>query len=207
MHRVHRRGWFSDLLKKLGEFSDVLSPVMSVLDAGSTDFSSPIISSMPGRHHELLVNRLSADFALSLQSSRYTFLQLSPPVFALLCSGVVSRVYTGFGCYVAFPLARLRTSTHPLLVERGRYSGIPRCERLCVFGCGLLEDEVHALIYCREHAVRRERLKKDLLLLGSSWGAFSLYQRCCLLLDPGAKFCNVVGVYVGDVLKCYWDWL
>ena len=41
---------------------------------------------------------------------------------------------------------RLRLSSHHLKIETGRWSRIPREERLCP--CGSVQDEVHVLLYC-----------------------------------------------------------
>jgi len=48
-------------------------------------------------------------------------------------------------------LARLRTSSHPLMIEQGRYMGLGRTERYCPFcrpGTLVVEDVTHFLFDC-----------------------------------------------------------
>ena len=49
-------------------------------------------------------------------------------------------------------VTRWRLSCHPLYIETGRYKPpkIARSERKCKF-CAVLEDEEHALFFCRAH--------------------------------------------------------
>ena len=54
-------------------------------------------------------------------------------------------------------LTRLRTSSHTLEIERGRYT-IPKtsgCDRLCR-PCNLTEDDIHFLLYCVEYGKMRD---------------------------------------------------
>ena len=46
-------------------------------------------------------------------------------------------------------LAKIRVSAHDLAIEKGRYSGIPRQNRICL-ACdlGLVENEEHFLLGC-----------------------------------------------------------
>ena len=46
-------------------------------------------------------------------------------------------------------LSRLRTSTHNLEIERGRYINLPRNERKCTT-CDKVEDELHFLNDCKK---------------------------------------------------------
>ena len=41
---------------------------------------------------------------------------------------------------------RLRLSSHHLKIETGRWSRVPREERLCP--CGSVQDEIHVLLHC-----------------------------------------------------------
>ena len=54
-------------------------------------------------------------------------------------------------------LSKLRISAHELEIERGRYVGLPREQRLCK-NCGVLEDELHFLDVCPAYDGLRERL-------------------------------------------------
>ena len=47
-------------------------------------------------------------------------------------------------------MSRFRISNHQLAIERGRYTKVPRENRVCPFGCaGEIEDEEHFLMACK----------------------------------------------------------
>ena len=54
-------------------------------------------------------------------------------------------------------LTRWRMSCFELAIETGRYEGIDREERLCVF-CNVIEDETHAIFNCRAYNTIRNNL-------------------------------------------------
>ena len=48
-----------------------------------------------------------------------------------------------------FALSRLRLSSHSLAIETGRYTGIPRSDRICTFcNMNVVENEFHFLLAC-----------------------------------------------------------
>ena len=63
--------------------------------------------------------------------------------------------------YMRVPVARLRTSTHPLRIETGRYNlpiPIPAEERYCwFFQNSLVEDECHFLFECNLYDTLQEK--------------------------------------------------
>ena len=58
-------------------------------------------------------------------------------------------------------LTRFRVSSHDLAIERGRYTNIPREERICT-NCNLniLENEFHFVMTCRKHSELRSKYVK-----------------------------------------------
>lgn len=54
-------------------------------------------------------------------------------------------------------MSKLRISAHDLEIEKGRYTGTPREERLCR-NCGVVEDELHFLDSCTMYAHLRQQL-------------------------------------------------
>ena len=51
-----------------------------------------------------------------------------------------------------FALSRLRLSSHSLAIETGRYTGIPRSERICTFcNMNVVENEFHFLLSCPQY--------------------------------------------------------
>lgn len=57
-------------------------------------------------------------------------------------------------------MSKLRISAHDLQIERGRYSGTPREERLCKY-CDVVEDEIHFLDVCIHYDDLRKELLQD----------------------------------------------
>ena len=68
-------------------------------------------------------------------------------------------------------MARLRASTHGLVIERGRYLGMVRSERKCRY-CdrGVVESEEHILLDCVRWTEWRRDCFRDLRIAGASRG-------------------------------------
>ena len=69
-------------------------------------------------------------------------------------------------------LTRLRTSSHVLEIERGRYT-VPKtavCDRLCKI-CHQIEDEAHFLIDCKLYDIHRQELY---VKISARWTDFTL---------------------------------
>ena len=57
-----------------------------------------------------------------------------------------------------FALSRLRLSSHSLAIETGRYTGIPRSERICTFcNMNVVENEFHFLLSCPHYINLRRK--------------------------------------------------
>ena len=57
--------------------------------------------------------------------------------------------------YLRVPFTRLRLSSHRLRIETGRWSRIPRENRLCA--CGVIQDEAHVIQVCPNVGHIRQR--------------------------------------------------
>jgi len=44
--------------------------------------------------------------------------------------------------------AKYRCGIAPIRLETGRYAGLQESQRLCPFGCGVVESELHVLLKC-----------------------------------------------------------
>ena len=54
-------------------------------------------------------------------------------------------------------MAKIRISAHNLTVQKGRYTGIPRYDRICkVCNTGSIENEQHFLLECPAYKLLRE---------------------------------------------------
>ena len=97
----------------------------------------------------------------SLENSRFKFIEIwtntvsNPDMPKLEFYGLTKKEF-GFEEYLSLPnfrdrqiITKFRCSNHPLEIERGRYRGKPRSERLCKL-CTLneIENEEHFLLSC-----------------------------------------------------------
>ena len=72
------------------------------------------------------------------------------------------EAYLNLPPYLRVPIAKLRTSAHPLRIETGRYAlptPLPVKERTCWYCTNLVEDEVHFLITCELYQNSNERVR------------------------------------------------
>ena len=86
-------------------------------------------------------------------------------------------------------LTRWRMSCVELAIERGRYEGLNREERLCAF-CNVLEDEEHAIFNCRAYDTIRSNFG-DLL---------QQYPTLKQILNPVDKeAAEIIGLYLKQI--------
>ena len=58
-------------------------------------------------------------------------------------------------------LTQFRLSNHKLMIETGRHQKVPKTERFCPFCYGMIEDEIHFLINCKQYDALRGPLFKE----------------------------------------------
>ena len=86
--------------------------------------------------------RAKNEIRLSNTTRRTTYLSLNPEL-------VINDLYSGSFSIPEFAriaVTRLRTSSHRLKIESGRWTRIPRDLRLC--SCGEIQNEDHVLLRC-----------------------------------------------------------
>lgn len=187
-------GWFFKLrASSLGllDFLDPWSP---------PDRNDPKLLSLPQQFLEKTVGLMRARLWGQLESGRHLLLQQFPPPVEYCEKGVRFSPYTGSIFRFARAVARLRTSTHPFMIEKGRHLRLPREARLCPEGCGVVEDEFHALLGCDSVDDIREELRYDLGKVDSAAGAWSKQELMGALVNPGDKCCFVLCKYVAVVI-------
>ena len=59
--------------------------------------------------------------------------------------------------------SKFRLSNHSLMIERGRFTKIPKEERFCPFCVNLVETEIHFLVYCPTYQSLRVKYLKDVI--------------------------------------------
>ena len=95
-------------------------------------------------------------------------------------------------------LTRLRTSSHTLEIERGRYT-VPRtpiCDRLCIH-CNDVEDEIHFLVYCKLYEESRHIFYQKVARRNSDFLDFTNYKKYIFLMKTTDPFILVwFGKYV-----------
>ena len=81
-------------------------------------------------------------------------------------------------------VAQLRTSSHTLAIERGRYARpkVQICDRTCNV-CGILEDETHFLIHCSLYKREREVLFSNVLIIHTGFSDMSDENKFVFLLE------------------------
>lgn len=98
-------------------------------------------------------------------------------------------------------IARLRTSSHNLMIERGRHSRIPRHQRLCPAGSRpIVETEHHAINCCADHDAVRSVFHQELFLLDPSLAGHTEKNLLGLILNPKKEWASVVGRFFRGVL-------
>ena len=77
--------------------------------------------------------------------------------------------------------AKFRCGVAPLKIETGRYENRPLEDRICPFGCNVVEDETHLMVICPQYnSVRNELFQK----------ASSLYEN--FINMPDQRKCSVL---------------
>jgi len=77
--------------------------------------------------------------------------------------------------------AKFRCGVAPLKIETGRYENRPLEDRICPFGCNVVEDETHVMVICPQYnSVRNELFQK----------ASSLYEN--FINMPDQRKCSVL---------------
>ena len=81
-------------------------------------------------------------------------------------------------------ICKLRISAHPLAIEKGRYSNVPRSERFCN-ACKreIVEDEEHFLLHCSIYREIRTKLHEKLIAAGKNINSLSDYAKLKILLN------------------------
>ena len=118
------------------------------------------------------------------------------------CNTSIIRTYRsyklnfGMECYLKHvnnskfrvALSKLRTSSHSLEIERGRYTR-PKLnvdQRLCM-SCNVVEDEEHFVLHCQDNRVERELLFQKIYMRDSSFFNLSSVEQFVFLMgcsDP-----------------------
>ena len=100
-------------------------------------------------------------------------------------------------------ICKLRISAHRLKVEVGRFSNIPRNERICNnCSSGCIEDETHFLISCDKYKVDRNMLFDFVVSNVHNFSKLNNEQRFVYLLsNEDSQVLNVVGKFIKDNLR------
>ena len=91
-------------------------------------------------------------------------------------------------------LTKFRLSNHKLMIETGRHQKVPKTERFCPFCYGMIEDELHFLINCKQYDALRGPLLKECREARKSFSYYSNKEKFIfimtynLLSDKLAKF-------------------
>lgn len=80
-------------------------------------------------------------------------------------------------------ICKLRTSSHQLMIERGRHLNIAMEERICPL-CNLaIEDEFHFLLNCCFYNKQREIFDSKIITIYKSYSKMSNIQKINIILN------------------------
>jgi hypothetical protein len=106
-------------------------------------------------------------------------------------------------------LTRLRTSSHSLMIETGRYTKprkTPVQERLCKL-CNEVEDEVHFLINCNLYKKERETLFHQVELKCQHFLSLNSVDRFIFLVTSEDKIVSETAKFCHSAFEHRKDWL
>ena len=99
-------------------------------------------------------------------------------------------------------ISKLRTSSHKLNIETGRYKKIDRSDRICkMCNCGTPETEEHFLLYCTSFFSVRNEFASKLESNNIDFSNMSVTDKLILLLNPPESIASDVGYYVHRMYK------
>jgi hypothetical protein len=99
-------------------------------------------------------------------------------------------------------MTMLRTSSHPLNIEIGRYAGTPSQMRCCSHCTVAIEDELHFLAFCPKYKELRLQLFSR---LGTTYDDIAGKEDTAILhyfLDPVPDQACLFGKYIYECLEC-----
>ena len=97
-------------------------------------------------------------------------------------------------------LSRLRTSSHNLKLESGRWSGVPVSQRLCIYcNQSQVDDEEHCLLSCPTFSTKRNCFFAKLGSMGVSFNENCPKEDILarILCPKDAKMAKLVNKYIG----------
>ena len=157
----------------------VRSPMGLVLETLATNGFQPINYSSEGLEH------LRVNINNSEKTRDKTYKEINPS----LSTSVIYCKDSKIPEYARIAITRLRLSSHRLRIETGRWSRLPKEERLC--SCGMIQTEEHIVLNCVE--TRTLRLKY--VCVSDIQSVAQLLNSCDL------AFLNKVALYCYEVLK------
>ena len=97
-------------------------------------------------------------------------------------------------------LARFRSNSHHLVVETGRWAGLPISQRICQ-ACNALDDEIHLVCHCKLYSVPRSVLLRNLSdMLGPKFENFKTLLFRNLM---STKIPEVIAVFASFVFNSF----
>ena len=94
-------------------------------------------------------------------------------------------------------LAKLRTSSHKLMIETGRYTSpkTPELKRLCI-NCNVVEDESHFLLECQNFNTERGHFINNISSLCPNFANLNKFEKCYYLLNSEDVIANETGKFI-----------
>ena len=98
-------------------------------------------------------------------------------------------------------MAKFRTGTYPINIEKGRHKNLPVEERTCHFCPNMVEDELHFLLVCPAYAdIRNELLEEFRHRTDEILNDYNLQEQFYLLMNIN-KIAKKVAYYLDEAFK------
>lgn len=108
------------------------------------------------------------------------------------------RILSVSGCRA---IARVRTSSHNLMIERGRHLRMPLVRRVCPSCSYIVESEHHAFNCCPVHEETRSVLRRELFAIEADLSRCTEKELLAVMVQPKREIAAVVGRFFRKVLE------
>ena len=97
-------------------------------------------------------------------------------------------------------LTKFRLSNHKLMIETGRHQKVPITERFCPFCYGMVEDEIHFLINCKQYDTLRGPILKESREARKNFSYYSNKEKFMFIMTYNL-FSDKLAKFISDAIE------